>query len=105
MGDKSENAKAFGVLLAKAWESTPSFICSNSDYIYVLFPADVEKKTWTEASITYPDGTLEQKQIDAVKALALLIEELKVLPNYGVESIVTTKAKLDEAAARLAELK
>jgi hypothetical protein len=33
-----------------------------------------------------------------------LIEELKVLPNYGAETIVTSKAKLDEVAARLGSL-
>jgi hypothetical protein len=104
MGNKAENAKAFGMLLAKAWENTPSFICSNDDYIYCLFPSDNEKKKWMEASITFPDGSLERKEIDAVKAIALLVEELKVLPDYGVESIVMSKGKLDEVAARLAEL-
>ncbi|MGQ4870724.1 MAG: hypothetical protein DRO73_07795 [Candidatus Thorarchaeota archaeon] len=104
MADKAENAKAFGALLAQAWEHTPSFICSNEDYIYCLFPADETKEKWIEASITFPDGSLDKKEIDAVKAIALLVEELKVLPTYGAETIVTTKAKLDEAAARLATL-
>ncbi len=104
MVNKAENAKAFGALLAQAWENTPSFICSNPDYIYCLFATDSSKNMWLEASITFPDGTVEKKEIDAAKAIALLIEELKVLPNYGVDSIVTTKAKLDETAARLATL-
>ncbi|MHA1247321.1 MAG: hypothetical protein ACTSPE_08355 [Candidatus Thorarchaeota archaeon] len=73
-------------------------------YIYCLFPADETKEKWIEASITFPDGSLDKKEIDAVKAIALLVEELKVLPTYGAETIVTTKAKLDEAAARLATL-
>lgn len=105
MGNKAENAKSFGMLLAKAWENTPSFICSNNDYIYCLFPADSTKEKWLEASITFPDGSMDKKEIDAVKAIALLVEELKVLPDYGADSIVTSKAKLDEAAARLATLK
>ncbi len=104
MVNKAENAKAFGVLLSQAWENTPSFICSNPDYIYCLFATDSGKTKWVEASITFPDGSLEQKEIDPAKAIALLIEELKVLPHYGVDSIVTTKAKLDETAARLATL-
>jgi hypothetical protein len=104
MPDKAENAKAFGVLLAEAWEKTPSFICSNDDYVYCLFPADDTKAKWVEASLTFPDGSLDKKEIDATKAIALLIEELKVLPNYGAETIVTSKAKLDEVAARLGSL-
>ncbi|NWF96659.1 MAG: hypothetical protein HXY34_11015 [Candidatus Thorarchaeota archaeon] len=104
MSNKAENAKAFGALLAQAWENTPSFICSNDDYIYCLFPADSTKEKWVEASITFPDGSLEKKEIDPTKAIALLVEELKVLPDYGADSIVNSKAKLDEAAARLAKL-
>ncbi|TFG27289.1 hypothetical protein EU527_18735 [Candidatus Thorarchaeota archaeon] len=104
MADKAENAKAFGVLLAEAWEKTPSFICSNDDYIYCLFPTDDTKTKWIEASLTFPDGSLDKKEIDAVKAIALLVEELKVIPTYGANSIVTTKAQLDEVAARLGTL-
>ena len=104
MADKAENAKAFGVLLAKAWENTPSFICSNDDYIYCLFPADETKTKWVEASLTFPDGSLDQKEIDSNKAIALLIEELKVLPTYGMSTIVTTKAQLDEVSVRLGTL-
>lgn len=105
MADKAENAKTFGALLAKAWEHTPSFICSNDDYIYALFPADETKEKWVEASLTFPDGSLETKEIDPARAIALLVEELKVLPEYGAESIVSTKAKLDEVTARLGTLK
>jgi len=104
MADKAENAKAFGMLLAKAWENTPSFICSNEDYIYCLFPSDDTKTMWVEASLTFPDGSLDQKEIDSVKAIALLVEELKVLPTYGVSAIVTTKAQLDEVSLRLGTL-
>jgi hypothetical protein len=104
MADKAENAKAFGALLAQAWEHTPSFICSNNDYIYCLYPADDSKEVWIEASITFPDGSLDKKEIPPAKAIALLVEELKVLPDYGVECIVSSKGKLDEAASRLAAL-
>ncbi|MFX0108968.1 MAG: hypothetical protein ACFE7R_11840 [Candidatus Hodarchaeota archaeon] len=104
MADKAENAKTFGALLAEAWEHTPSFICSNDDYIYCLFPADDTKEKWVEASLTFPDGSLDTKEIDSVTAIALLVEELKVLPTYGAEAIVTTKAKLDEVASRLGTL-
>ena len=104
MADKAENAKTFGMLLAKAWENTPSFICSNEDYIYCLFPSDDAKTMWVEASLTFPDGSLDQKEIDSVKAIALLVEELKVLPTYGVNAIITTKAQLDEVSTRLGTL-
>ncbi|TFG33238.1 hypothetical protein EU528_00830 [Candidatus Thorarchaeota archaeon] len=104
MADKAANAKDFGAMLALAWENSPSFICSNDDYIYCLFPADDTKVKWVEASLTFPDGSLDKKEIDAVKAIALLVEELKVLPTYGVITIVTTKAQLDEVASRLAKL-
>ncbi|UCE11271.1 MAG: hypothetical protein JSW61_04865 [Candidatus Thorarchaeota archaeon] len=104
MADKAENAKAFGALLAQAWEHTPSFICGNDDYIYCLFPVDETKEKWIEASITFPDGSIDKKEIDPIKAIALLVEELKVLPDYGADTIVTSKGKLDEAAARLAQL-
>ncbi len=104
MADKAENAKAFGALLAQAWENTPSFICSNDDYIYCLYPVDDSKEKWHEASLTFPDGSLDQKDIDASQAIALLIEELKVLPTYGADSIVTSKDKLDQVAGRLATL-
>jgi hypothetical protein len=104
MADKAENAKTFGGLLAQAWEHTPSFICNNDDYIYCLYPVDDSKEKWIEASLTFPDGSLDQKEIDAVKAIALLVEELKVLPTYGADSIVTSKGKLDQVAARLASL-
>ncbi|MBN2229601.1 MAG: hypothetical protein JW779_08385 [Candidatus Thorarchaeota archaeon] len=104
MANKAENAKAFGLLLAEAWENTPSFICSNEDYIYCLYPADETKVKWVEASLTFPDGSLDKKDIDPVKAIALLVEELKVLPNYGADTIVTTKAQLDEVAGRLGSL-
>jgi hypothetical protein len=105
MAGKAENAKVFGGLLAQAWENTPSFICSNDDYIYCLFPVDESKEKWIEASITFPDGSLDQKEIPPTKAIALLIEELKVLPTYGADTIVTSKAKLDEAAIKLGSLK
>ncbi|MFW9960147.1 MAG: hypothetical protein ACFFDV_03965 [Candidatus Thorarchaeota archaeon] len=105
MADKAENAKAYGVLLAEAWENTPSFICSNEDYIYCLYPADETKAKWIEASLTFPDASLDKKEIDSVKAIALLVEELKVLPTYGADTIVTTKAQLDEVASRLGTLK
>ena len=101
---KAENAKAFGMLLAQAWENTPSFICSNDDYIYCLFPSDDTKEKWIEASLTFPDGSLDKKEIDSNKAIALLVEELKVLPTYGANSIVTTKAQLDEVSSRLGSL-
>ena len=104
MADKAENAKTFGVLLAKAWENTPSFICSNEDYIYCLFPSGDAKTMWVEASLTFPDGSLDQKEIDSAKAIALLVEELKVLPTYGVNAIITTKAQLDEVSKRLGTL-
>ncbi len=104
MADKAENAKAFGVMLAQAWENTPSFICSNEDYIYCLFPSDETRTKWVEASLTFPDGSIEKKDIDSNKAIALLIEELKVLPTYGADTIVTTKAKLDEVSSRLGTL-
>lgn len=104
MADKAENAKAFGALLAQAWEHTPSFICSNDEYIYCIFPVDESKEKWIEASITFPDGSLDQKEIEPVKAIALLVEELKVLPTYGTESIVTSKGQLDEVASRLGAL-
>jgi hypothetical protein len=105
MADKAENAKVFGVLLAEAWEKTPSFICSNEDYIYCIYPSDDTKTKWVEASLTFPDGSLERYDIDSVKAIARLVEELKVLPTYGVDTIVTTKAQLDEVAGRLGTLK
>jgi hypothetical protein len=105
MAQKATNAKSFAALLGRAWECTPSFICSNDDYIYCLYPSDDKKQKWIEASITFPDGSLDKKEIDPVKAIALLIEELKVLPDYGVDTVVTTKEKLDEAASRLANLK
>lgn len=104
MADKAENAKAFGVLLAQAWENTPSFICSNDDYIYCLLPSDEAKTKWIEASLTFPDGSLDKKEIDSNRAIALLIEELKVIPTYGADSIVTTKAQLDEVSSRLGTL-
>jgi hypothetical protein len=104
MADKAENAKNFGALLAQAWENTPSFICSNDDYIYCLFPKDETKSQWIEASITFPDGSLDKKEIPSNTAIALLIEELKVLPTYGAETIVNSKAKLDTAAAKLGSL-
>ncbi|MDF1539109.1 MAG: hypothetical protein P1Q69_09405 [Candidatus Thorarchaeota archaeon] len=104
MADKAENAKTFGALLAQAWENTPSFICSNDDYIYCLFPSDDSKEKWLEASLTFPDGSLEQKEIDPVRAIALLVEELKVLPTYGADSVVTSKDNLDRIASRLASL-
>jgi len=104
MAEQAENAKSFGMLLAKAWENTPSFICSNDDYIYCLFPSNDAKTTWVEASLTFPDGSLDQKEIDSVKAIALLVEELKLLPTYGVNAIITTKAQLDETSKRLGTL-
>jgi len=104
MADKAENAKAFGLLLAQAWENTPSFICSNDDYMYVLYPVDDTMEKWIEASITFPDGTLDQQEIPPIRAIALLVEELKVLSSYGVESLVSSKGKLDAAAGRLGTL-
>jgi hypothetical protein len=104
MADKAANAKDFGAMLAQAWECSPSFICSHEDYIYCLFPVDETKEKWVEASLTFPDGSLDKKEIDSAKAIALLVEELKVLPTYGVSTIVTTKAQLDEVASRLATL-
>ena len=59
---------------------------------------------WIEASITYPDGTLDQQEIPPIRAIALLVEELKVLSSYGVDSLVSSKGMLDAAAGRLGTL-
>ncbi|MHA2070669.1 MAG: hypothetical protein ACW985_02645 [Candidatus Thorarchaeota archaeon] len=55
-------------------------------------------------AITFPDGSLDTKEIEPKKAIALIVEELKVLPQYGANTIVASKGKLDEVAARLGEL-
>ena len=61
----------------------PSIVINTKDYIYCLIANDAELDSWKEASITFPDGTVEQKDIPAGKALMLLIEELlRGLPNY-----------------------
>ena len=61
----------------------PSVVINTKDYIYCLIANDAELTSWKEASITFPDVSLEEKDIPAGKALMLLIEELtKGLPGY-----------------------
>ncbi|MHA1263762.1 MAG: hypothetical protein ACTSRS_00860 [Candidatus Helarchaeota archaeon] len=61
----------------------PAVVINTKDYIYCLMASNAELSSWKEASITFPDGTVEIKEIPAGKALMLLIEELtKGLPGY-----------------------
>lgn len=73
----------------------PSIVISTKDYIYCLIANDTELSSWKEASITFPDGSVEQKDIPAGKALMLLIEELvRGLPNYA-ESLPWAKNEVE----------
>ncbi|MFX1297044.1 MAG: hypothetical protein ACFFD2_19605 [Promethearchaeota archaeon] len=61
----------------------PSVVINTKDYIYCLVANDAELTSWKEASMTFPDCSLEEKDLPAGKALMLLIEELtKGLPGY-----------------------
>ncbi len=102
MADKAQNAKEMAALMAKAWENTPSVIISTEDYLYALFPIDEKREKWTEASLTFPDLTLEKRELDTKLALEYLIEEItKGMPNYGQVPIVTSKGEFDQAVGRL----
>ncbi len=82
----------------------PSVVVHTKDYIYCLVANDPDLTTWKEASITFPDMTLEEKDIPAGKALMLLIEELlRGLPNY-VENLPFAKNE-GEIAALIEQLK
>ncbi len=77
----------------------PAIVISTKDYIYCLVANDAELTSWKEASMTFPDGSLEEKDISAGKALMLLIEELtKGLPGY-VDNLPIAKNEVEIGAA------
>ena len=80
-----------GILESAMKPGVPSVVINTKDYIYCLVANDAAGSSWKEASITFPDGGVEQKDIPAGKALMLLIEELlRGLPNY-VENLPIAK--------------
>lgn len=72
-----------GILEGAMKPGTSSIVINTKDYVYCLVATDTELNSWKEASITFPDNTVEIKELPAGKALMLLIEELlRGLPNY-----------------------
>ena len=88
-----------GILESATKPGVPAIVITTKDYIYCLIANDAELSSWKEASITFPDGSVEQKDIPAGKALMLLIEELiRGLPNY-VENLPYAKNEVEVQAA------
>jgi hypothetical protein len=96
MGKKENAAKALEIL-EKAWK-TKSAILLTDDYLYIM--QQIEPGKWQETSFIFEDGSLEERELDAEKALMLLIEEVTTgLPGY--DSYITvqdneTKEKVEE---------
>ena len=75
--------KMVEILTSATKPGIPAIVINTKDYIYCLIANDTELSSWKEASMTFPDGSLEEKDIPAGKALMLLIEELtKGLPGF-----------------------
>ncbi|NVM54077.1 MAG: hypothetical protein HWN66_10290 [Candidatus Helarchaeota archaeon] len=84
-----------GILTGAMKPGVASVVINTKDYIYCLVAKDAEGSSWKEASITFPDGGVEQKDIPPGKALMLLIEELlRGLPNY-VDNLPIAKNELE----------
>lgn len=92
-----------GILEDAMKPGTPSIVINTKDYVYCLVANDAEGSSWKEASITFPDLSVEQKDIPSGKALMLLIEELiRGLPNY-VDNLPIAKneGEVEIAIARI----
>ncbi|MHA1276041.1 MAG: hypothetical protein ACTSQI_22050 [Candidatus Helarchaeota archaeon] len=91
--------KMIEILESAMKPGVPSIVINTKDYIYCLVASDSELTSWKEASMTFPDCSLEEKDISAGKALMFLIEELtKGLPGY-VDNLPIAKNEGEIAAA------
>lgn len=94
---KEENAKKTLEIFEEAWK-TKSAILLTDDYLYMMF--QVGEEQWKEASFIFDDASLEVRELDAEKALMLLIEEITTgLPSYESYTIVLdneSKEKVNE---------
>ncbi len=71
MPEKKQNAAKALEILECAWK-TKSAILLTDDYVYMIFQTAPGK--WQETSFIFSDGSLEVRDLDAEKALMLLIE-------------------------------
>ncbi len=91
--------KMVEILESATKPGVPAIVINTKDYIYCLVASDTELSSWKEASMTFPDCSLEEKDIPAGKALMFLIEELtKGLPGY-VDNLPIAKNEGEVAAA------
>jgi hypothetical protein len=99
MPAKKENATKALEILETAWK-TKSAILLTDDYVYMIFQTAPGK--WQEASLIFSDGSLEVHELDAEKALMLLIEEVTTgLPGYNSYTVVTDNETKTKAVERI----
>ncbi|MFX1562144.1 MAG: hypothetical protein ACFFDP_02425 [Promethearchaeota archaeon] len=100
---KKENATKALEILETAWK-TKSAILLTDDYVYMMM--QLEPGKWQEASFVFDDGTLEVRELDAEKALMLLIEEVTTgLPGYDKYITVQDNESKEKVAERLKSVK
>ena len=100
---KEENANKTLEILEEAWK-VKSAILMTDDYLYMMY--QIGEGKWKEASFIFDDASLEVRDLDAEKALMLLIEEITTgLPGYDSYTTVldndtreTAKEKIQAAA-------
>jgi hypothetical protein len=100
---KEENANKTLEILEEAWK-VKSAILMTDDYLYMMY--QIGEGKWKEASFIFDDASLEVRDLDAEKALMLLIEEITTgLPSYDSYTTIldndtreTAKEKVQAAA-------
>jgi len=99
MPTKKQNATKALEILETAWK-TKSAILLTDDYVYMIFQMGPGK--WQEASFIFNDGSLEVRELDAEKALMLLIEEVTTgLPGYSSYTVITDNDTKSKAVERI----
>lgn len=96
---KTKNAAKTLELLEEAWK-TKSAILMTDDYVYMMLQLEANK--WKEVSFIFDDGSIEIRELDAEKALMLLIEEITTgLPGYKSYTVVQDNESKEKVAERI----
>jgi hypothetical protein len=96
---KKENSTKALEIFEEAWK-TKSAILLTDDYLYMML--QLKEGKWKEASFIFEDASLEVRELEAEKALMLLIEEITTgLPGYDSYTIVLDNESKENVKERV----
>lgn len=96
---KEENSTKALEIFEEAWK-TKSAILLTDDYLYMML--QLKDGKWKEASFIFEDASLEVRELEAEKALMLLIEEITTgLPGYESYTIVLDNESKENVKERV----